>query len=65
MEHIGTARTAVSGYAVLTTLIAAFSGAAYYLYSSGPALSKLLAVPPALFAAIIVFALVRNFQFSQ
>lgn len=65
MEDIGTARTAVSGYAILTSLIAAFSGAAYLLYSSGPVLSKFLAIPPALLAAVIAFALVRNLQFSN
>ena len=65
MEDIGTSKTAASGYAILLTLAAAFSAGAYLLYTLGPALSKLLAIPPALFAAAIAFALVRNLQYNQ
>lgn len=65
MEHIGLARTTASGYAILLALTAALSAAAYLLYSSGPILSKILAVAPALLGAAIVFALVRNLQFGD
>ena len=65
MENIGLARTTASGYAILLTLTAAFSAAAYLLYSSGPLLSKVLALAPALLGAAIVFALMRNLQFDE
>ena len=65
MENIGLARTTASGYAILLTLTAALSAAAYLLYSSGPVLSKIFAVAPALLGAAVVLALVRNLQFNE
>ena len=65
MEDIGLAKTSTSGYAILLSLIAAFSAAAYLLFTSGPILSKVLAVAPALLGAALVFALVRNLQYDE
>lgn len=65
MEDIGLAKTSTSGYAILLSLIAALSAAAYLLFISSPILSKILAVAPALLGAALVFALVRNLQYDE
>ncbi len=65
MEDIGLGRTTTIGYAILLTLAAAFSIAAFQLLSAGTVWSKLVAAPPALLGTAICFGLWLNLQFSK